>query len=235
MFVSPTEPKVFADTLNWVVSSIPETYGVDFLWSSPLGLVGVQRKEFPGDFLASIHDGRLGSEAFGKMAQLEVCVLLLEGRPQWTSDNTLFYSRHRHDKFAPAWTRTQHRNYLQSVQLHGVGVQSSDDKYDTVGFLGDLYTWTQKGRHSVGRERFTPTGDWGHVSSRTYQRHLLMSFPQIGQVLADAILNTIGFPFRLTVTVEELMTVPGIGPVLAEKIVAVFREVKEPQEGGVNV
>lgn len=223
MFVSPTEPAVFVDTLDWTVDNLPETYGVDFLWMSTLGLVGIQRKEFPSDFLASIHDGRLGSEAFGKMAQLDLCVLLLEGQPRWTSEGNVIHASRREVR----WTRTQHRNYLTSVQLRGVQVNWSEDKWDTVQFIMDLYRWTQKDHHNSLITRPTPESNWGHISNRAFQRHFLMSLPRIGPVLADSIIDTLGFPFALTVTAEDLLEVPGVGPTLAANIVKVFREVRE--------
>lgn len=223
MFVSPTEPPVFVDTLGWVTSSIPETYGADFLWNSPMGLIGIQRKEFPGDFLASVTDGRLGGEAFGKMAQLQVAVLLCEGRDRWTSEGYLMSS----GKYHQTWTRTQHRNFLASVQFRGVHVQWSDDKSDTVQFLRDLYVWTQKSRHASTTHRIQAPGTWGHVSNRDFQVHVLSSFPGISVVLANAIIDTHGFPLGLRVTREQLMEVPGIGPGRADKIVKVFEEAKE--------
>lgn len=228
MFVSPTEPPILTDTLGWVTSSLPETYGADFMWNSPIGLVGVQRKEFPGDFLASVQDGRLGGEAFGKMAQLQVAVLLCEGRDRWTSEGYLMSANPHH----PTWTRTQHRNFLASVQMRGVHVQWSDDKFDTIQFLRDLYVWTQKPRHASTTHRITPEANWGHVSNRDFQVHVLSSFPGISVVLANAIIDTIGFPLGLRVTAEELMTVPGIGPGRAGKLVKVFEEVKESSNAG---
>ena len=60
MFISPTEPKRLGDT--GVVSLTPEEYGVDVLFQTELGLVGVQRKVFPGEFLASVHEGWINKE-----------------------------------------------------------------------------------------------------------------------------------------------------------------------------
>ena len=226
MFVSPTEPPVFVDTLDWITSSVPENYGADFLWNSPLGLVGVQRKEFPGDFLASVQDGRLGGEAFGKMAQLQVAVLLLEGRDRWTTEGYLMSS----GKYHQSWTRTQHRNFLASTQLRGVHVQWSDDKFDTVSFLRDLYAWSQKPRHAATTHRITPEGSWGHVSNRDFQVHVLSSLPGISIVLASAMIDTLGFPLGLRVTREQLMTVPGIAAGRADKIIKTFEKVREAKE-----
>lgn len=221
MFISPTEPEVFKAL--GVVSLTPEEYGADILWQSKLGLVGVQRKEFPNDFLASVHDGRLNRE-YAQMKALDVAVLMLEGRPRWTLGDQLI--RDRNGK-RNAWTKQQHRNYLTSVQMRGIQVHWTEDKQDSVKFLQGFHHWTEKADHSsLDHRPAAARSDWGTISNEDYVRYLYQSLPGINTVLANAIMQTLGVIFRLEVTEEELMTVPGIGKGRAKNIVKVFRKVK---------
>jgi len=74
MLVAPTEPMTLKAL--GTVSLVPEDYGSDFLWASPVfGLVGVQRKE-ASDFVASVMDGRLDKE----LAQMKQLGLSRHGR-----------------------------------------------------------------------------------------------------------------------------------------------------------
>lgn len=217
MFVAPTEPAQFKPL--GISSMIPEDYGVDFLWQSSLGLVGVQRKQFPSDFLASVHDGRLNRE-YSMMKELDFAVLMLEGQARFTTEGLLI--RDRSDKRNP-WTRAQHRNYLHSVQLRGVQIAYTDSIGDSCQYLLDLQVWTDKVDHHSLDTRPGPTGSgWARVTNRDYQLHVIQGLPGIGPKQAKAIIDTIGFPFGLYVGVEELMTVPGIGRKKAEQILRVF-------------
>lgn len=217
MFIGPTEPAIFKPL--GVSSSTTETYGVDFLWNSEIGLVGVQRKQFPSDFLASVHDGRLNKE-YAQMKELDLAVLLLEGTAKWTTEGQLL--RDRSDK-RNGWTRQQHRNYLHSVQLRGIQIAHTDNLNDTCQYLLDLQVWTNKiDHHSLDTRPGPAKSGWGRVTNKDYQKHLLQGLPNIGPKLADQILSTIGMPFGLRVSVEELMTVPGVGKKMAQQIAKVF-------------
>lgn len=217
MFVAPTEPVQFRNV--GTTAMLPEEYGVDFLWQSELGLVGVQRKQFPSDFLASVQDGRLNRE-YSMMKELDLAILMLEGRAQFTTEGLLI--RDRQAKRNP-WTKTQHRNYLHSVQMRGIQVTSTDSIADSIDYLMALQVWSDKADHHSLDTRPGPTGSgWARITNKDYQYHLLQGLPGIGPKQARAIIDTVGFPFGLYVGVEELMTVPGIGKKKAEQIVRVF-------------
>lgn len=218
MFIAPTEPAAFKHL--GASTTLPEEYGVDFLWQSNLGLVGVQRKQFPSDFLASVHDGRLNRE-YSMMKELALPVLMLEGAAHWTTSGNLIRDRNAKRN---GWTKTQHRNYLHAVQSRGIQVACTDSIQDSIGYLADLQSWTEKQDHHSLDTRPGPTGSgWARVTNVDYQYHLIQGLPGVGPKLARAILGTIGMPFGLRVGIEELTTVPGVGKVMAEKIVKVFK------------
>lgn len=228
ILVSPQEPNSMYELGE--VDTLPEEFGCDFMWEAKMGKVGIQRKQFPGDFLASIHDGRLNKE-YLQMQGLDVKVLLLEGRGKWTNDGVLIEqwgfqgdkSRRR------LWDKTQHRNYLSSVQiLKGVAVHQSEGMRDTRDFIKDMFIWTMKDEHLSleTRPAAQAASYWAEISNRDYQRYLLMSLPIIGPKLADAILDTLGQIFTIHVSYEDLLEVPGIGPGRARGIMDVFEKLE---------
>jgi ERCC4-type nuclease len=203
-------------------SLVPEQYGADILWLSRLGLVGVQRKEMPGDFLASVSDGRLANQV-GRMQGLDVRVLVLEGRPQWTTDGVLMAD------WGQTWTRSQHRKFLWSMRREGVWVEWSDQLMDTVELVKDLLAWTNKKNHVSLQRRPAARGAWGKASNREWQLHLLQSFDGIGPMQAGKLIDAFDGDVPLAWTVEgrELERVPGIGKKKAQKMVEAIGVIRD--------
>ena len=210
MLISPTEPAFFR-TLG-KVSSVPEEYGVDFLFASTeFGLVGVQRKEL-SDFVASVKDGRLSKE-LGQMKRLGLAMLVLEGVPKWTSDGLLMSS-------STQWRKTQHLGVMWSIQLSNCWTSSTTSTQDTSALLSALVKWTSKPRHLSLESRPGPSSDeWGKVGNREWALHLLQGFRGIGPVQAAAIFDHFqGVPLRWDVGILDLMEVDGIGRTRAERL-----------------
>jgi ERCC4-type nuclease len=201
MLISPAEPHIFY-TLG-KVSSLPETYGADFLIHSPhLGLVGVQRKTIP-DLVASIQDGRVARELIDQK-RLGHAVWLIEGRPSWNSDDELMSVRTR-------YTRHQHLSVMLSLCLEGSWMISSEGTADSMRLLSDLNAWVMKEEHLSLKRRPGPTVPLGSLDPSDWQTHLLMGFPGLGYKTARAILNHFGrSPLILDPTLN-LTDVPGVG------------------------
>lgn len=224
ILVSPTEPARI--TLLGTRSSIPERVGCDLLWGSPLGPVGVQRKEV-SDLIASMHDGRLAKELGQMEGRLGIGMLVVEGPMQFTTDDYLIGSWTR-------ITRSQIRRLMWSVERRGVWTERSAGMDDTCLLVGDLYGWTTKEKHDSLVGRPSPNGDaWGRRDSKTWQVHLLTGFDGIGSTTAEAMVETFGgMPLRWTVTEKELQQVPGIGKVRARKLVEALDQ--DPQQAEVG-
>ena len=197
-------------------SGEPERRGADVLWPSPLGLVGVQRKEL-GDLVASLRDGRLAAEMARIAAGLAVAVLLVEGRLRWSSGGWLVTGGR------PGITRSQLRALLWSVQRRGVGITTTRDLPDTVAVLRHLHAWTGKRRHTTLDER--PKIRSPGADRAAFGVHLLQSFPSVGPVLAADIVDHFGggLPLRWSCDVAELAAVSGVGPVRAARLAAALR------------
>lgn len=226
ILVSPAEPEFFWDLGE--LSSRCEEMGADFLWHSKMGLVGVQRKQFPADFMASKNDGRLNKE-YRQLQACDVRVLALEGRGRWSNTGYLMidYTQQR-------WHITQHRNYLASVQIHkGVTLATTENISDTFVWIESFQKWTNKDDHlSLEVRPAAPKNEyWAEIANRDYQKYFLQSLPYIGPKLADAIIDHFhGVPFRLNATFEDFLEIPGIGPGRAQKIWDVFHKLEASSE-----
>lgn len=207
MFVSAAEPKSLQGLGTY--SPLPEQYGSDFLITCPVGLVGVQRKEIH-DLIASRADGRLARE-LAQMKQLDIGILLVEGRLKWTSDGQLSTSRSR-------WTRAQHLGLLFSIQSSGVWVNSSENLSESREYLSALEKWFAKESHKGINVRPKPQTSWGQVTDRDWGIHVIQSFDGIGPGVAGRIFDMHGIPLKWTISKEELELVPGVGPKRAAKM-----------------
>jgi ERCC4-type nuclease len=211
VLVSSTEPRI-VKTLG-KSSQVPERFGADILMAIPGGMAAVQRKEI-SDLIASVHDGRLAKE-LAQMRSLQFAVLIVEGRLKWSSEGVLLGR-----DFGATWTRTAHRNLLMSVQMQGVKVESTDDANDTVAAVLNLHDYLSKPKHNSLLRRPGPTSVWGKVSSAEWQAHLLQGFEGVGCELAERIVKKFGrVPLSWDVDEETLMSVDGVGPKRAKKLI----------------
>lgn len=207
MWISAAEPKSLQGLGTY--SPLPEQMGVDFLIPCPVGMVGIQRKEIH-DLIASRGDGRLARE-LAQMKQLDIAILLVEGRLKWTSDGVLSSSRSK-------WTRAEHLGLLFSIQSTGIWVNSSEGLVDSREYLALLEKWFMKANHKGIMTRPKPTTLWGTRTDRDWGIHVIQSFDGIGPGVAGAIFDRFGLPIQWTVTKEDLESVPGVGKKRASKM-----------------
>jgi ERCC4-type nuclease len=215
--VAPTERDPHIHGLSQpdgTVSMLPERHGCDILWRARGEWWGVQRKEIK-DFIASIQDGRLAREV-AMMKRLPIKVVIIEGRLKFTTDGTLLIG-----KWTSDITRTQLEGMVMSLMEREVHVVWTDDTKDTARWTRTFAGWSQKPRHHALSRRPGPVSPWGHVSDEDWAVHLLQGFDGLGSEKARAIVRHYGgVPFSWSVTERELMEVPGIGKVLARRLIA---------------
>lgn len=212
VYVAPTEPPLVKEVGE--SSSLPERYGVDILWPTQnFGLVGVQRKEL-NDLIASMTDGRLSKE-IAQMKQLNLAMLLVEGRGSWTTEGKLMHAFRTME-----FTKQQLKAFLWSVRGQGVWVEQTSDTMDTIKVLRWFREWSEKDEHKSLKGRPGPRGSWGSVTDRDYAIHVLTSLPGVGPKTAENILDHFGkVPLGWLVSEEELQEVDGVGEVRAERMV----------------
>lgn len=209
MLISPTEPQPIRDLGK--SSILTEKYGADILMLVKNIRVGVQRKLFPDDLLASLADGRLYDQV-RKMNQLHHAVLILEGHGQWTTDGILM------SKYT--FTQTQlHGLELSLAFEFGIQVFQTRDMRETIDLLTNMERWLHKPAHTSLLRRPGPSKDsWGQKTARLNGIHLLQSFPGVGPTIAARIYDHFG---RVPLAWEEgvdFTEVPGVGKEKAKSL-----------------
>lgn len=192
------------------VSSRCEIYGVDFMWADEKGLHGAQRKTV-SDLLASVADGRLQRE-LGQMLQLTTRFLVLEGTPHWSNEGIIMGT------YGSRWTVRQWTGLMASIG-QSCSLIGSDSIQQTSMTVDALYQWTAKAKHTTLENRPGPQGAWGKPTNKEYQIHLVQGIPGVGAGVATKIVEKFGVPWKWTVTVDDLMTIPGIGKKKALQII----------------
>lgn len=214
--IAPTEPKEIAALGQ--TSSMPEMVGADILWSGRHGLCGVQRKTIP-DLIASVRDTRLGKE-FEQMQRLAFRGLVVEGNPQWTRDGDLLDNHSR-------WTMRQHRGVLMSAQVKGIVVLTTRNHLETLDAVTQMTEWSNKeDQVSSMLYRGNGKGDgWGQLTDRSTAIHFLSGIPGMGVELAARLFDQFGrVPITWSVTREELLEVPGLGPKRVDQLLKVLSD-----------
>lgn len=185
-------------------SAVPEDYGADFLIPGKGFFLGVQRKTFPADFLSSLHDGRLQTSLV-KLTQCEKRVLLLEGRPAWTTSGFLV------DDYVQ-FSRKQLRGLLMSAHEElGIHTMWTDGIQDTIDALHDMVRWAAKPRHDSLFTRPDTMPNKRKYTDRDKGVFLLQGFQGIGPELAGRIYDHFRrVPLRWDDD-GELIDVKGVG------------------------
>lgn len=192
---------------------LPERYGCDVLWRARDQWWGIQRKEL-SDFIASIQDGRLTREV-AMMKSVALKVIVIEGRIMYTADDILMYN-----KRASSFTRAQFEGYVMSLMEKDVHVVHTANTQDTARWTKLFAQWTTKPRHASLERRPGPTSPWGNITDEDWAIHLLQGFDGLGSEKAKAIIKHFGgVPLTWTITEQQLMEVPGIGKVMARRMV----------------
>lgn len=215
MKVSPTEPIPYSKLGE--TSSLPERHGVDFFWVANGKTWGIQRKRFPDDFLASLHDGRLSKE-LGQMAQLDHAIILLEGLGTWADDGHLVDQKFHLGQL--------HGWMMSCFFERGIPVFRVRNERDALFFIDSIEAWSMRKTHwSLGRRPKAKGDMWGKRGNREFGTHILQSFEGIGPAAADAMYDFFGrVPLVWTVTEKELTEVPGIGKVRARGLIEALEE-----------
>lgn len=202
-----------------VVSSFPENYGCDIAIIAPEGkIVGIQRKLFPDDLMASLSDGRL-PEQLQKMRGLDRAVLVLEGYGQWTTEGQLIHRTkfNRNNLYGLVWSL---------FWEFGVVVIQVGDMEETLDVCKALEAWVGKKDHVslLGRPA-APRSPWGSRTNADFALHFLTGAPDLGPKRAKALIDHCGrVPLTWTISREEMVEVPGIGPKTAERLFEMFEE-----------
>ena len=205
---SPAEPASIRT--HFEVSSVCEQHGADFMFSSPHGMIGIQRKEVR-DLVASIRDDRIARE-LGQSSSLAQLVLVVEGDWKWR--------RNGESGRVDGFTRPQFDGLMLSFQHHGWWVLHTLTMADTVRTVRRLHSWFSKEAHDSLLSRPKPRAQWGNGQNRDWGVFMLQSFDGLGVKSAGAIFDHFGgVPLSWDVDETELRQVPGIGKQRASTLI----------------
>ena len=203
--VSPTEPASYKIPGHGV-STRPETFGVDFLWTSGEELWGVQRKR-TDDFLVSYVDGRLSKESF-QAQSLTQAILIIEGIFQFSSSTGALLERGK----AGRLTRLSIQKMIFTLQAkEGWNVVTVKDANEFKAMLFSLYHGSEKFGERAAVRREANRG-------QSSLERLLQTIDGVGARRARLIAQRHPGAVRLNITAEELLAIPGIGPDTVKRI-----------------
>lgn len=207
--VAPTEPPSLRALGD--VTSMPEKYGADVIFSAHGMFGGVQRKEF-SDLIASVVDGRLTREVI-LMQELEWRLLIVEGRPNWTTDGLWL-----REYGQASWSKAQVRGLLWSIAAKDIWVTTTDNLTDTIETVTQFVAWCRKEQHNSLDRRPSASSPFGRVTERDRQIYMLQSLDHVGPILASQIIDKFGLPFKWRITWEDLLSMPRVKEKKAEAI-----------------
>lgn len=231
VLISPTEPDLIKAT--GVVSSIPESRGADILIASRNTTIGVQRKQFPGDFMSSLGDGRLADLALKLSSSVQVPVLVLEGQPKWTRDGELVDDRVRRFTLSGL-----NRMLLSFFAVYGIATYWTRTVPDTANLIVDFGVWASRESHGTSiLQRPGPTGRdmRGNVTERNRAIYMLQALAEgVGPDVAGSIYDHFGcVPLRWDVTAKQMGEVAKVGPKRVQALSAMvpFSDPEEVDDG----
>lgn len=206
--ISPSEVKL-AEKLKGsvIISSLPEEKGADILIYTKQGVVGIQRKEVPNDFLQSINDGRIARETSLLPKNCKFCLLLLEGHFKYWPDGRVAIGRKEPSRF----TRAQIHGILFDIKyVKGVDYDYTDDLDDTLAYIKTVAQLMDREKHfGLYSRPGGQKGTWIIPTAKETHSWVLQGFEGIGPALADSIIGHFGqIPLAWTCSLEELMKVP---------------------------
>jgi len=216
--VSPSDSELaLALGRDAIISSIPEDKGADVLVYTKQGLMGIQRKALPHDFISSITDGRMTRLTSLLAKHCPFRLLLCEGKFRYFPDGHLALSDRKISRF----TRAQVRGMLLDIKfVKGVDYDFTEDIEDTARYIKTLAEFMNREKHLGLFARPSAKGTWQTPTGRDIDLWLLQSFPGIGPTTAENIILACGsrVPLKWSCSFKQLLSVRGLGPKTAGEL-----------------
>jgi ERCC4-type nuclease len=220
ILISPSEPMVLRQALEATNSPLCEEKGADILAPTRKGLLGIQRKEAPSDFLASLEDGRLARELPLLHLGADFPILLLEGTFNYDAGGRLSI-----DGRPTRYNRSGIKNLLRSVfYTHGIVVERSENLSDTPNVVRELVDYLSHDHTSLlNRPKLQVV--WGKPTSDQQHCYFYQGMPGVGVVLAQSLTSVFPTPADLVkASLEDLKALPQIGKQRAGRIHAFLHD-----------
>ena len=212
IFLSPTEHDLKKVLPDAIYSTTCEPNGCDIIVATSRGLVGFQRKTL-ADLASSLNDGRFAMQLAQQRSSraLNFRFLILEyDRARTTSDGRHFLE----SSLSPQSVET----IGLKLFLNGTFLIESTDLGRTVDIIERVASYVESDGHDRLNRPKPNAGPWGTRSNRDWGIHILQSFPGIGSTTAGLIYDRFGVPFKWSVDEKDLTSIPGIGKVIAKRL-----------------
>ena len=187
----------------------------DFLLHTASGPIARERKEFPGDFIASVKDGRFAKECAAMREASQFPGIISEGSPLYAPNGNLIVGRK-----ISRWSRKAVRNLIRSLQfIEGCGIEWSPNLQGTEELLRETQTYFDKTGHRSLRVRPTIRSSWLVTTQEERYLHWLQGLPSVGAGRAELLASRFPTPASMIEAgVEQIMESPNIGKTLAQGI-----------------
>lgn len=210
-----------------IISSVPEQKGADVLIYCKQGLIGLQRKEVPNDFISSFIDGRMTRETSLLIKHCQITRIIGEGKFQYWPDGRALTGQidPKTKKPMPSrFTRNHIRGMIFDIELvKGITIDWTENTDDTVAYIKDIINFASREKHLGLYSRPAIKGAWYVPTASEVQLWLLQGFQGIGPQTAENIVKHLGkMPLGWTCTFEELRSVPGVSKKKAEEMWAIL-------------
>lgn len=198
-----------------ITSDLPESKGADILLYTRYGLLGMQRKEIPNDFISSFTDGRMARSLALLTASCTFTRLIGEGRFKYWPDGTVDLGMTKGRKRVPSrFTRKHVQGMTFDIEfVKGVVVDYTESVDDTVAYIRQVSEFLSREKHPGLYSRPSAQGAWFVPSAREIDLWILQSFPGVGPSIADKIIEKFDgkIPMGWTCTLNDLLSIPGLG------------------------
>lgn len=229
ILLSPSEVSLAEEFKDDAISSpLPEQKGADILIYSRHGLVGMQRKEVPHDFISSFTDGRMTRATSLLEQSCTFTRLICEGTFKYWPDGTVHLGMTKGKKRIPTrFTRKHIHGMLNDIEFtKGIMIRETNNLDDTVAYIRSVVNFLEGNKHLGLYTRPSAKGVWIVPIAKDIQLWLLQSFPGIGPSMADKIVQKFGgIPLKWTCTPDDLASIPRISK---ERAIEMFNSLANP-------
>ena len=232
--IAPTENQLKPLLGNSVISStIPEEYGADILFFARNLTYGIQRKEFPHDFVLSVYDGRLARATTLMRDKCDYSLLLLEGRPFYNAKGFLQVN----SKMPYHMKKSTVEGVLWTAWItKGVPHDWTYDVRDTAEFILRFSRYLEEEKHTSLITRPKVKGAWVTPSNEEELLWVLQSFGGVGPGIAQHILDKFkgDIPIKWTCSLSDLESIQGLSRDKARTVYQILNGPLSPEQLAAN-
>lgn len=214
ILLAPTENSLKQELgKDAIISSLCEEKGADILIYSSKGLVGLQRKSVPNDFISSFTDGRFARLLPLLTSSCSFYRVVCEGSLKFWPDGTVHLGMTKSHKRVPSrFNRSHIHGMINDLEfIYGIQVHWTEDVKDTVRYIESIQRFMSADKHVGLFTRPKAQSAWIVPSNEDIHLWILQSFNGIGVSTASKIIEKFGkAPLRWTCTIDDLCSIPGV-------------------------